>query len=187
MMGYEPQRFQAPDGTQMVVLVAADYDRMLEAFDEAGDITLAEATLRAIAGGEGTIPSEVLSAILDDSMSPIAAWRHFRGLSRAELARRAGISQVWLGRIESGAGYGKPRTRKALAAALNAPDWTLDLADESGDSIAAQSSNEARAFPSKSAEIRSLLGAGLSRAEIARRLDIRYQFVRNVDVARKSS
>lgn len=40
------------------------------------------------------MPGEVLGAILDDSLQPIAAWRRYRGLSQAELARRTGLSQV---------------------------------------------------------------------------------------------
>jgi DNA-binding XRE family transcriptional regulator len=185
-MGYEPQRFQAPDGTQMVVLVAADYDRLLEAFDDAGDVAVAEATLRAIEDGEGTIPSEVLMPILNEGISPIASWRHHRSMSQAELARRAGISQVWLGRIEAGVGYGTPRTRKALAAALGAPDWSLDIEDESERKVSPVPVGQTRPFPSKSAEIRHLLGSGQSRADIARQMGIRYQFVRNVDITRLS-
>ena len=185
-MGYEPQRFQAPDGTKMVVLVAADYDRLLEAYDDAGDIAAAEVTLRAIEDGEGLIPSAVLMPILNEGVSPITAWRRHRGLSQAELARRAGISQVWLGRIEAGDGYGRLRTRRALAAALDAPDWSLDIEAENNPEVAPAALAAPRPFPSKSAEIRHLLGNGLSRADIARQMGIRYQFVRNVDIARAS-
>lgn len=40
-------------------------------------------------------------------------------------------------------------------------------------------------LPTKSAKIRTLLGAGYKRADIARFLDIRYQHVRNVEVRAK--
>jgi len=42
-----------------------------------------------------------------------------------------------------------------------------------------------RGLPSKSAKIRRLADAGVARADIARFLKIKYQFVRNVLVARK--
>ena len=80
--------------------------------------------------GERTMPAEVLALILDDGLSPLAAWRRYRGLSQAALAAKAGLSQVWVGRIEGGGGYGSPATRRKLATALEAPVWALD--DESG-------------------------------------------------------
>jgi ribosome-binding protein aMBF1 (putative translation factor) len=75
---------------------------------------------------DGTMPSDVLALILDEGLSPIAAWRRYRGLSQAELARRAGLSQVWVSRIEAGGGHGTPATRRKLAAALGAPLWALE-------------------------------------------------------------
>jgi transcriptional regulator with XRE-family HTH domain len=48
------------------------------------------------------------------------------GLGQSELARRAGLSQVWVSRIEAGGGYGSRRTRSKLAAALEAPVWALE-------------------------------------------------------------
>ena len=42
-------------------------------------------------------------------------------------------------------------------------------------------------LPTKSAKIRTLLGAGYKRADIARFLDIRYQHVRNVEVRATAS
>jgi transcriptional regulator with XRE-family HTH domain len=64
--------------------------------------------------------------ILDEGVHPIAAWRRYRGLSQAKLASRSGLSQVWIGRIEAGGGYGSRDTRRKLAEALDAPLWALD-------------------------------------------------------------
>jgi ribosome-binding protein aMBF1 (putative translation factor) len=120
------QRFRTPDGTEMVVLSADEFERLTalaEAGEEAAD---ARAILKRIDAGEGTMPAEVLGSILDDGLHPIAAWRRFRGLSQAELARRTGLSQVWLSRIESGGGTGSAATRRKLAEALGAPVWGLE-------------------------------------------------------------
>lgn len=125
-MTYQPQRFAAPDGTEMVVLTAAEYER-LRAFAEDGeDMATALAAEARMAAGEGGVPGEVVRSMIEHDCSPLAAWRAYRGLSQAELARRAGLSQVWVGRIEAGGGYGSRATRHKLAEALGAPLWALE-------------------------------------------------------------
>lgn len=186
-MGYEPQHLVAPDGTELVVITARHYQDLLDAIEDAGDVALAEEALREMEEVGGGIPGDVLYPIRDEGVTPVASWRRYRGMSQAALARAAGISQVWLGRIEAGVGYGKPHVRKALAAALDAPEWTLDIGREEAKAAASDGATgraEPTRFPSKSAEIRHLLDKGMTRVEIAKQVGVRYQFVRNVDVAR---
>ena len=64
--------------------------------------------------------------MIEHGLSPLAAWRRHRGLSQVALAKKAGLSQVWVGRIEAGGGYGSQATRRKLAAALEAPVWALE-------------------------------------------------------------
>lgn len=125
-MSYEPQRFMAPDGTEMVVLTAEDYERLRGLADDGQDIAAALASRARIEAGEGTMPGEVLGLILDEGAHPVAAWRRHRGLSQAALAKKAGLSQVWISRIEAGGGYGSRETRRKLAEALDAPGWALE-------------------------------------------------------------
>lgn len=129
-MSYEPQRFAAPDGTAMVILTAADYDQLRSLAEDGEDAVAGAAALARVRGGEGTMPAEVLTLMLDDGLSPLAAWRRYRGLSQAALAEKAGLSQVWIGRIEAGGGYGSPATRRKLAAALGVEVWALDNSGE---------------------------------------------------------
>lgn len=129
-MNYEPQHFTAPDGTDMVVLTAADYAQLSALAGDGREVADATAALRGVEGGDGTMPAEVLALILDKNLTPLAAWRRYRGFSQAELARRAGLSQVWVGRIETGGGHGTPATRRKLAEALSAPLWALEDAHE---------------------------------------------------------
>lgn len=124
-MTYQPQHFVAPDGTRMVVITEADYQRLLELSAEARDAADAAAVAARIET-EGTLPAAVLDAVLDRGVTAVKAWREYRGLTQAELARKAGLSQPFIGKIESGAVYGRPATRKALASALDAPVWALD-------------------------------------------------------------
>lgn len=128
-MGYEPQKFVAPDGTEMVIMPAADFERLRLLAEEGEDVLLAREQLTRLAAGEGTMPGPVLNLILDGDLLPIAAWRKYRGLSQVELAKAAGCTQSALSQIESGARYGTPKLRKALAKALDAPLWTLDEED----------------------------------------------------------
>jgi DNA-binding XRE family transcriptional regulator len=131
-MTYQPQRFTAPDGTEMVVLTAENFERLCalaEEDEDARDVAAASAIEARVAAGEGTMPGEVLAMILDEDLSPLAAWRKFRRLSQAALARKAGLSQVWVSRIEAGGGYGSRETRRRLAAALDAPVWALEDAE----------------------------------------------------------
>ena len=125
-MSYEPQTFSAPDGTEMVVLPAAEYARLKSLAEEGEEVGDAQKALARIEAGEGTVPGEVLNMILDEGLHPIAAWRRYRGLSQAGLARKAKLSQVWISRIERGGGYGSRRTRRKLAEALEAPAWALE-------------------------------------------------------------
>ncbi|MEQ1540568.1 MAG: helix-turn-helix domain-containing protein [Sphingorhabdus sp.] len=128
-MGHEPQKFTAPDGTEMVVLPAADYARLKLLAQDSEDTLAARDQLDRLSNGEGTMPARVLDSILDDGMTAIAAWRRYRGMTQVALAKAAGCSQVWLSRIEAGAGHGTPKIRKALAKALDAPLWSLDDED----------------------------------------------------------
>ena len=94
--------------------------------EEEDEAAAALGVLAQVREGAGTMPAEVLNSILDEGLAPLAAWRRHRGLSQAELARRAGLSQVWVSRIERGGGYGSRETRRKLAETLAAPLWALE-------------------------------------------------------------
>lgn len=129
-MTYQPQRFTAPDGTEMVVLRAEDFERLRLLAEDGEDVAEALAVEARIKTGEATVPGEVVKLMIEGGLSPLGAWRRYRGLSQAALAKAAGLSQVWVGRIEAGGGYGTPATRRKLAAALDAPVWALEDEEE---------------------------------------------------------
>ena len=88
------------------VLPFAEYQTLLERAQAA--------TLRE----RGLIPNEVVNLMFDgDGMSITRAWREHLGLTQAELAKRAGISQAGLAQMESARNLRKA-TRVKLAAAL---------------------------------------------------------------------
>lgn len=124
-MKHEPQFITAPDGSRLVILAEAVYLALIEADEDARDTAAAVAGLESI-GRDGAIPSDVAYAMLDGA-NPVAAWRAYRGLSQAQLADAAGLTQAAVARIEKAApGAGRASTRKAIAAALDAPLWSLD-------------------------------------------------------------
>jgi len=124
-MTYQPQHITAPDGTPLVVIRREDYEELLRLSEDARD-TVDAGAIAARIEQEGTVPAAVVNAMLDDGLTPVQAWRKYRGFSQAELAHRAGLSQPFVAKIEKGEVYGRPATRKALAAALDAPVWSLD-------------------------------------------------------------
>lgn len=123
-MFMDPQFITAPGGERLVIITEAEYNELLAARDDADDLAAAVRGRASIAE-DGAIPAEVSRAIRA-GMHPIAAWRAHRNMSQAQLADRVGITQAAIGRIEkAAAGAGRPATRQAIAAALDAPLWAI--------------------------------------------------------------
>lgn len=64
------------------------------------------------------IPNEVVRMNIMDEMPMAKAWRKHLGLTQAEVAERAGISQAALTQMESGQHHPRKATLVKLAAAL---------------------------------------------------------------------
>ncbi|MBX9732031.1 MAG: helix-turn-helix domain-containing protein [Sphingomonas sp.] len=130
-MTVQPQSFTTPDGTEMVVITRADYDRITSlAFSEdSHDLAAAHA---ALAASDARYPAAVVDAILAGA-SPLAAWRQHRGLSQQELAQAAGITQTAVSRLERKRNgrfpEGRRTTREAIAVALQVPVSVIEPID----------------------------------------------------------
>jgi DNA-binding XRE family transcriptional regulator len=124
-MTYQPQRITAPDGTEMVVIRAEDYDRLVAAAaldDDRRDARMAD---RALALSDVRYPAAVVDAILGGA-TPLRAWRVYRGLSQISLAEAANLSATGLNKLELGKRDGRPATLRAVAKALDIPVSALD-------------------------------------------------------------
>ncbi len=112
------QIIKTPQGEEMAVLPKADYDKLLEAFEDREDIE-AGRNFRAklSAGEEELIPAEYVNRMIDGE-NKIKVWRDFRGMSAKALADAAGMSAPYLSQIESGAREGSLDALKKLAEAL---------------------------------------------------------------------
>ncbi|GAA3794674.1 hypothetical protein GCM10022600_15100 [Qipengyuania pelagi] len=124
-MTTETQFFFAPDGTEMAVLPRERLDRMIAASEDTADRIAAETGLASLAE-EGGIPFDVESRIAE-GVNPVRAWRDHRRFSQAQLAEKASLTQAAIARLEGASpGSGRPETLDAIAAALDAPRWTLE-------------------------------------------------------------
>ncbi len=113
------QTIITPNGERLVVLPEAEYDALLDAAEDAADAVVVEAHLeRAARGDEDPVPVDVLKRLLDPAESRVRVWREHRGLTAAQLSRRAGLSGAYLSQIESGARSPSVKSLKALAGAL---------------------------------------------------------------------
>lgn len=112
------QIIKTPQGDEMVVLPKADYDKLLEAFEDREDVE-ASRKFRAklSAGEEELIPAEYVNRMIDGE-NKVKVWRDFRSMSAKALADAAGMSAPYLSQIESGAREGSLDALKKLAEVL---------------------------------------------------------------------
>jgi hypothetical protein len=107
-------------GEELVVLSKRDCDALLARAgdDDAEDrMTL---LLAAEALAEEPLPDTASSAILGGD-SVLKALRTWRGMTQAELARRAGINQGYLSELESLSKSGSAETLERLSGELDVP------------------------------------------------------------------
>jgi DNA-binding XRE family transcriptional regulator len=78
-----------------------EYRRLVPRDADAADIAAVRDAKARIAAGERTVPGEIAFAVADGA-APVAAWRRFRKLSQAKLARAARLNPAHLSQIETG-------------------------------------------------------------------------------------
>lgn len=102
----------------MAVLPKADYDKLLEAFEDREDIVAARTFREKLAAGEEElIPAEFVNRMIDGE-NIIKVWRDYRGMSAKALADSAGISAAYLSQIEKGVREGSLEAIKKIAEVL---------------------------------------------------------------------
>ena len=114
----QPIRTTAPSGEPIVILAAADYERLLDAAETARDGRTADGALAAYRADPDTaLTHEEMSELLA-SPTPLAFWRRRRGLSQAALAAEIGCRQPYLAQLELGRRKGTRDTFRKLAGVL---------------------------------------------------------------------
>ncbi len=99
----------------MVTIPRAEYERLVADSEMLADLAACDAA-RAEAG-EG-MPLAAFSRIVSGE-NPVTVIQEWRGLTQAELARRADLHRVQLHDIETGKSRGSVDTLKAIAVALD--------------------------------------------------------------------
>lgn len=105
--------FTTPGGERFVILPEAEFEKLLEAAEDAADIAAA-----AAARSSESFPAEFVNKLVDDPEHRLRIWRDYRGLSATDLARQAGISPAYLSEIEAGKKDGSLSVMKKIAAVL---------------------------------------------------------------------
>ncbi len=120
-----------------VTLRRADYERLLEALEDAEDIAALEAAAaREQELGEEAAHADYLSAELVSRLlageHPVRIWREHRSLSQEELGCKAGIARSYLSEIEGRRKPGSLDAYRKLASALGLTVDDLLPEEESG-------------------------------------------------------
>ena len=95
-------RTKTPAGEDIVILPAAEFERLVDLAEDARDVRDAEKALAEIEAGTAELLSRADVQAYLDSPSPLAFWRKRRGLTQAALAEAVGVSQAYMAQIESG-------------------------------------------------------------------------------------
>lgn len=100
--------------TEMITISRDEYEALTQAREDLQDVRAYDAAM--ISREEG-LPHELMGRLIEGE-HPVRVFRDWRGLSAAELGRRAGIHRVQVHEIETGKKVGSVATVKSLAEAL---------------------------------------------------------------------
>ncbi len=98
---------------QFVILPIDEYRRLI---DDDNDSEWEDIPSETTEFDNVTIPHEIVKIMSEKEVSAIAAWRIYRGLTQAQAAEKAGISQAALSQIEKVGTRPQAKTREQFAA-----------------------------------------------------------------------
>ena len=104
--------------TDTMTLSRADYDAMLDALEDAADLTaVRDVSARVAAGQDEYVPTSVIERLAAGE-HPVRVWREHRGMTGRALAEAAHVPASYLCEIEAGRKPGSFQAMAAIAAAL---------------------------------------------------------------------
>jgi DNA-binding XRE family transcriptional regulator len=114
----KPVIITSPSGDRLAVIPLSEYERLVEAAEDAADVAAYDEVKRKLAAGEDElIPDEVVGRLITGE-NKVRVWREHRGMTAAALADAAGISTPYLSQIESGKRDGSIDVMKRISSAL---------------------------------------------------------------------
>jgi len=96
------------------VLPMAEYERLIEAADEAAGLRAFDAYE---AGRPETFPDDLAQRLVRGE-SPVRVFREYRRLTQRQLGELAGVNQAYISQIEAGGRSGSVEALKRIALAL---------------------------------------------------------------------
>jgi DNA-binding XRE family transcriptional regulator len=113
-----PKIITTPSGDRMVIIPFEEYERLIEAAEDAADARAADEIKRRLATGEEElIPAEIVDRMIDGE-NRLRVWREYRGMSARQLAEATGLAAPYISQLETGKREGTIVTFKKIAAAL---------------------------------------------------------------------
>ncbi len=104
---------------EFAVVPIDEYNLLLEKAEELDDVTAFDKAMHELeVGQDELVPAEIAKRLVSGKERPLKVWREFRGITQAQLAEQAGISQGQVALIEGGKREGKVLVLKSLANAL---------------------------------------------------------------------
>lgn len=102
-------------GRPWALLPIEDYDELRDQIEDAAD---AEALRKAQARDDETFPASFVERLLLSGENRVRVWREYRGMSAAQLARRANVPNAQLSALENGSSEGSAQILRRVADAL---------------------------------------------------------------------
>jgi DNA-binding XRE family transcriptional regulator len=102
----------------MVLIPFEEYERLIEAAEDAADAHDIDGIKRRLATGEEElIPAEMVDRMIDGE-NKLRVWREHRGMSAKELAEATALAAPYISQLETGKREGTIETFKKIAAVL---------------------------------------------------------------------
>jgi len=114
----KPNIITTPSGDRMVLIPLEEYERLIEAAEDAADARDVDEIRRRLATGEEElIPAEVVDRMIDGE-NKLRVWREFRGMSAKQLAGATALAAPYISQLETCKREGTIETFKKIATAL---------------------------------------------------------------------
>lgn len=103
---------------EFIILPISEYEELLNKatpYDNKDESEWEEIQVEKGEDDDTLIPHEVVSIMIDQDISLLAAWRTYRNLSQQEVAEKTGLTQSAISQVERAESKPQKKTREKLA------------------------------------------------------------------------
>ncbi|HHF6600714.1 helix-turn-helix domain-containing protein [Haemophilus influenzae] len=115
---------------EFVILPIAEYEDLImkaSPFDDENAEEWENIPVEASEDGNELIPNDVINIMFEQEVSLLAAWRIYRSLSQAEVAKHTGLTQSAISQAERKESKPQKKTREKLAKIYQCKPEQLEL------------------------------------------------------------